>query len=180
MKRIVLAGLLTAAVALAGCTSQGTADKTATTTAAETGSQQIANPYTDYNNLAEAAEAAGFSMDVPESIGTYGTLSYQVCDAGTADAMIQVSYAESEDSDTYNYIIRKAAGSDDISGDYTKYPQQKNMFLGADETEVWVQGSNGTINLVTWQNGDYTYSFGAYNGASMTEDEVAQIFEQIS
>lgn len=181
MKRIVLTGLLGATLVLAGCGGQSaTPTDAATTDAASTDATQVANPFTDYASLAEAAEAAGFTMDVPESIGNYGYRVYQVCDAGSADAMIQVSYSASQDADTYCYIIRKAAGSNDISGDYTFYPQQRNMFLGTDETEVWAQGSDGTVNLVTWTKGDYTYSLAAYNGASMTEDEVAQIFEQIS
>lgn len=182
MKRSALIGLLGASIALAGCGQAATTPSASTTSAdAATTATQIANPFTDYETLAEASKAAGFTLDAPESIGTCGTLSYQVCDAGTDDAMIQVSYTTSEDSDIYSYVIRKAAGSDDISGDYNDYPQQRNMFLGADETEVWAQGgTDGTINLVTWTKGEYTYSLGAYNGASMTEDEVAEIFNQIA
>lgn len=179
MKRIVLTGLLGASVLLAACGGQP-----ATTPAASTDSaaatEQIPNPYTDYESIDEAAKAAGFTMDAPESIGTYGNRTYQVLGAGEVDAMIQVTYTASADATEDYYALRKAAGSEDISGDNSGYEETSTLTLGADETEVTAKGTAGTISLATWVKDGYSYSLGAYGKVQLTEEELAAIFEQIA
>lgn len=181
MKRIVLAGLLGASVLLTACGGQpATTPAASTDSAATTSAEQIPNPFTDYETIAEAAEAAGFSMDAPESIGTFGSRTYQVLGAGEADAMIQVTYAATADAAEDYYVLRKAAGTDDISGDNSDYEETSTLTLGADATEVTVKGSDGAISLATWTKDGYSYSLGAYGSVQLTEEELTSIFEQIA
>lgn len=154
-------------------TPAASTDSAATTT-------QIPNPFTDYETIAEAAEAAGFSMDAPESIGTFGSRTYQVLGAGEADAMIQVTYTASADAAEDYYVLRKAAGTDDISGDNSDYAETSMLTLGASNTEVTVKGSDSTISLATWAKDGYSYSLGAYGTAQLSEEELTSIFEQIA
>lgn len=189
MKHIVLAGLLGASVLLTACGGQPATTPAASSEAAETASAstdsaatttQIPNPFTDYETIADAAVAAGFSLDAPESIGTYGFRTYQVLGAGEDDAMIQVTYAATADAPEDYYVLRKAAGTDDISGDNSDYEETSTLALGASNTEVTVKGAAGTINLATWAKDGYSYSLGAYGSAQLTEEELTSIFEQIS
>lgn len=120
-------------------------------------------------------------MDAPESIGNHSHRAYQVMDAGQNDAMIQITYTASSDANGSSYMIRKAAGSNDISGDYNEYAQTRSLSLGKADTTVTVKGgTDGAINLATWVKDGYAYSLGAYDGAPLSEKELAAIFEQIS
>lgn len=179
MKRIVLTGLLGASVLLTACGGQPATTPAASTDSAAT-TTQIPNPFTSYETIAEAAVAAGFSMDAPESIGSYGYRTYQVLGAGELDAMIQVTYTATADAAEDYCVLRKAAGTDDISGDNSDYEETSTLTLGAGNTEVTVKGAAGTINLATWTKDGYSYSLGAYGSAQLSEEEFTSIFEQIS
>ena len=88
---------------------------------------------TDYGSLAEAESAAGFEVMVPEKI------------SGN-EVILQVYYGD-------DVIVRKGAGSEDISGDYNSYSWEEIVsgvrFAGADEQSV---------SLVTWTSDSYSYS----------------------
>ncbi|MBW3094593.1 hypothetical protein KIH75_04395 [Bifidobacterium sp. 64T4] len=184
-----MAGLLGALMLLTACGGQSATDSSGSS-AADTGSSssgssssssQMANPYTSYETLAEAAKAAGFGLNVPGSIGDYGHLAYQVMNAGQGDAMIQITYTASSDASGSSYTIRKAAGNDDISGDYNEYAQTRSLSLGKASTKVTVKGdADGAVKLATWVKDGYAYSLGAYDGTSLSEEEFATVFEQIS
>ena len=59
--------------------------------------------------------------------------------------------------------IRKAAGSDDISGDYNEYTATE----AKTETgkAVTLKGSGAKIMLALWTDGGYTYCVGVTGGA---------------
>lgn len=115
----------------------------------------IASPFIDCNSIDEAAAITGFGMTVPDSVNGndidhISTISREI---------IQVIYGADYDNSTY---IRKAEGSDDISGDYNTYRQKKQITVNG--ASVTLKGNNGKINVATWSSNGYSYSISAVKG----------------
>lgn len=136
---IILCGLTV--YSLAACTSKN----------ATGGNAEIPNPFVDCATLADAAKLTGFDITVPDSIDEYDTRAIQVMD----NKMIQVIYAKGENS----LLIRKAAGSDDISGDYSQYTETNTAALGS--IQVTMKGEDGMVSVAIWTDGGYTYAVNA-------------------
>lgn len=100
----------------------------------------------------------GFELSVPEKVSG----SSQQC-IQTMGGMIQVFYGDEE----HEVLIRKAPGSEDISGDYNVYTQVKTMDVnGADVT---MKGEDGLVYLAVWTGGGYAYSVSVRAGMSETD-----------
>lgn len=123
-------------------------------------SVQIPSPFTECKTMAEAIELAGFNMTVPDTIDGYTKRMIQATSASEETSMIEVIY-QKENEDTSSLRIRKASGSEDISGDYTNYPESTTVTVG--EIQVTMKGTNDQVSLATWANDGYTYSIGIYN-----------------
>ena len=136
---IILCGL--SVCSLAACASKS----------ATGGNAEIPNPFVDCATLADAAKLTGFDIVVPDSIDGYDTRTIQVMD----NKMIQVIYAKGDNS----LLIRKAAGADDISGDYSQYAETNTVACGS--LQVTMKGENGMVSLATWTDGGYTYAIDA-------------------
>lgn len=108
----------------------------------------MANPWVEYSNMEEACNAAGFSFNVPETVGAYVGLSFSVMN----NELIQVVYGEPDKGVT----IRKAEGSEDISGDYNTYAEEKEVDVNG--TMVGMAGNDGLISLAVWEKDGYSYS----------------------
>lgn len=171
---------LTAAVTLSLCACGGSNSTTnsATTEASTAQTTAIANPVEEYTTIADAAEAAGFTFDVPESIGTYGNRSYLVIAGNTSEPIIEVAYTKGDSAaNAYEYYARKAAGSSDISGDYNEYAEIST--IEANGINYTLKGNNGVVNVATWENDGYSFAFGAYGDTALTADEVIGVVSQI-
>ena len=98
---------------------------------------QIPNPIVEYATLAEAEAAAGFTFTLPAQLP-----------AGYADGMISVIHNELMQVVYSNgdaeLTLRKAKGSEDISGDCNEYAETKECSISAAD--------------VTWADQEYTYS----------------------
>lgn len=119
-------------LSFAACGSQKTTDSNA-------GGNRPPSPFIPCDNMAEAAELAGFDMTVsnpPDSIEAWDGY------------MIQAFYGE----DGEDMLIRKATGNDDISGDYNEYPQVETV------DGVTLKGENEKFALAVWSKDGYTYS----------------------
>lgn len=116
-------------------------------TTADSG-EQIANPFTECATMQEAAKIAGVEMTVPETVKGYSERVIQAVN----NEMIQVSFMNGDDQ----LIIRKAAGSNDISGDYNDYPETSTVKVG--DLSVTLKGNDGTVGVALWTNGGYTYA----------------------
>lgn len=134
------------------------------------GGIEIPAPFTEYASMDEAAANAGFDMKVPESVDGYSQRMIQVFDAAD-EPMFEVIYRSGEDENANTIHIRKAAGSEDISGDYTEYAESNTVAVG--EIQVTMQGENGQVRLATWTNNGYTYSIGVYAEAGVSSDMMA-------
>lgn len=150
------------AVSLAAC-SQPAASDAASTAASDT--TQIPNPWTECATLADAAALTGYDFTVPDSVDGYTDISITVL---TDEQLTEVQYTAGND----RLCLRKAPGSDDISGDYNQYAESNTVDV--DGRSVTLQGSDGQVQLATWQDGGYTYSIGVYreDGTGLTADEM--------
>lgn len=108
---------------------------------------QIANPYVGYSSLDAAAAAAGFPLSAPEALDGYPETEIQVMNG----SMIQVQYRNEEDRLT----IRKAPGSEDISGDYNVYTEQE---VSVGELDITLKSAEDGVHVALWTNGGYTYA----------------------
>ena len=181
MKKVLAAVLsLALALSLAACGGQsggqtvGGDVENAQTDGGETGNTQtdtaqIPNPFTDYDTLEDAAQAAGYTFAVPESIDGFDTVSYSVMNGGE---MLQVIYR----NDDNDLTARKAPGFGDISGVYDTYTV--GMEVDKDNLPgVSFSGDEEKMYLAIWTDTEYSYSLFARNG--MERDVLAALVEQI-
>ena len=124
-----------------------------------TNTVQIPNPFTNHATLTDAAKTAGFELTVPEKVNGTARRDIQTMEGG----MIQVFYGDEENE----VCIRKAFGSEDISGDYNSYAQITTV--NADGTNVTMKGEKNLVYLAIWTGGGYTYSISIQAGMSSAD-----------
>lgn len=123
------------------------------------------NPVTKCETMQAAQEITGFSLNIsgmtPEdgSIAVYG------------GKMIEVTCT----TPSGTVRVRKAEGSDDISGDYNTYEIVDSVTAG--QREVTVKGTDGGYELATWTDNGFTYSL--QNSEGMTKEAVIEIISGI-
>ncbi len=128
----------------------------------------IANPIVECSNLDEAMTMTGFDIDCPDSIYGSDTQKVYVID----QQMIEVQYIEGEDEKA---LIRKAIGSEDISGDFNSYDTEKTEIVnGADIT---IKGNGNLYYLATWTSQGYSYAIIVTDG--MDEERLINIIENV-
>jgi hypothetical protein len=132
-----------------------------------TDNTEIPSPFTDCDTLEEAGKLAGFDMTAPDTINGY---SERVIRAVAGD-MIEAIYRSGEDE----VRIRKAAGSEDISGDYNVYAE--NNVISVDGLQVTMKGTDGKVNVATWTNSGYTFAIGISSG--MSSDSVSALIRTV-
>lgn len=137
---------------------------------------QLPNPFTEYGSLEEAAEAAGFSMTVPETVDGCSERVFRVLGAGGEDAMLEVICRDGE-AEEREVRIRKAPGAEDISGDYNQYAQSETVDVGG--LEVTMRGDNGLVHLAAWTADGYTYSLAVYGGDGISSGDMAALAAEV-
>ncbi|EJG10032.1 DUF4367 domain-containing protein [Fusobacterium vincentii] len=171
MKKILLMSVLCLAIVACGKKEEAKQETAETTNVTQKESTQIPNPFVEVKNLDEASKIAGFSLEVPE---TYEDYKKQVIQA-IEDDMIEVIYYD-ENSEHEGLRIRKAKGTDDISGDYNEYKDVETVKVG--DFEIIEKGSEGNISVATWNNGTYSYAIDVAE-ASLTKDTIANLVSNI-
>lgn len=111
---------------------------------------QPPSPFQPCDTLDAAEEMAGFDMTVPNTPDSIEAWE---------GYMIQALYGE----DGADMLIRKALGSEDISGDYNEYVQTETV------DGVTLKGADGQFSLAMWTDGDYTYSISVGSALSQTD-----------
>lgn len=115
----------------------------------QTSGDQIPNPWVDCNAMTDAEKISGFNVTLPKKMPEgYEQKLIQAVEK----KMVQVFYENGEKE----ILIRKAKGSEDISGDYNKY--NENNTVTVDGLEISTKGNDGKINVATWSDGEYTYA----------------------
>ena len=160
-KFIVLLIALTMIFAFTACGSTGEQ---------ESGSgenMQIPNPFIDCSTLDEAVKIAGFDVAVPERIDGYPDTLIQAIE----NEMVQVYYYEGslEDEGHKEVLVRKAVGSDDITGDYNEYSENETMSMHG--VDVTLRGEDGKVMAASWTQDGYSYAIDSSEGLASEEIE---------
>jgi len=171
MKKILLMSLLCLAIIACG-KKEETKQETTTETTNVTQEQDygVPNPYEIVDTLDEASKIAGFTLSVPASYEDYKKQVIQAIE----DDMIEVIYFN--DTDSEGLRIRKAKGTDDISGDYNEYKDVEIVKVG--DFEITEKGSEGSVSVATWNDGTYSYAIDVAE-ASLTKDTIANLISNI-
>lgn len=169
---LALCALMTLSLAACGKSGRNTDASNGGTTASDTDksasgeSAQIPNPFIDCDTVEDAEKVAGFDITVPEDIPEGYELDYI---SAIENNLIQINY---KDKDGCEILLRKGAGSDDISGDYNEYAENNTVSVG--DLSVIMRGNSGTVSVATWTSGDYTYAVDM-TGAGLSADAVSAL-----
>lgn len=142
------------------------------TAAAADRTAEAANPWIDVRDLKEALKETGVELKAPEKIGDFHLSHVQAIQDG---GIVQVFYGSLADQTETQALLRKAKSMEDISGDYTVYPEDRRV--SDSEGEVRLRGQDGRVYLATWQRGDYAYSLSLAQG--MEEAKVMEVIAEI-
>ena len=119
-------------------------------------------------SAAELSEQAGFQVtDLTGLPFEAENTTYTWCWGEFA----QIEYTGNADTVLY----RRAAGNDDISGDYNEYEQVKTEQIG--NVTITVKGNDSKYYLATWQADGYTYSVSDEQGLEL--DKFVQMIESV-
>ena len=128
---------------------------------------QIANPFSEYATLEEAEEAVEFDFMIPNKIGQAEAKQFRTVNS----IMIEVCYLDKE---TETVRVRKALGSDDVSGDYTEYSTVKEVNAG--KRIIAIKGNENVFKSAIWNEDGHTYSIAC---DPMEQEALLSIIEQI-
>ena len=170
MKKILLISLLCLAVISCG-KKEEVKEEVAEVSTTQTQDYGVPNPFEIVDTLDEAAKIAGFSLEAPTEYADYNSLVIQAI----ADDMIEVIYFDAEKTHE-GLRIRKAVGTDDISGDYNEYKEENVVKVG--ELEVTEKGNDGNISVASWTDGPHSYSINV-DEALLNADDIAKLVETI-
>ena len=171
MKKILLMSLLCLAIIACGKKEETKQETTETTNVTQEQDYGVPNPYEIVDTLDEASKIAGFTLSVPASYEDYKKQVIQAIE----DDMIEVIYYD-ENSEHEGLRIRKAKGTDDISGDYNEYKDVETVKVG--DFQITEKGSEGSISVATWNDGTYSYAIDVAE-ASLTKDTIANLISNI-
>lgn len=125
-------------------------------------STQIPNPFVACNTLDQAEQLAGFSLTLPADIKSDGI-------SVLSGDMIQVLCED-------GLSIRKALGDEDISGDYTSYPQVATVTV--EGHAVTLKGTGDQVTVAVWTADGYTYAVRSETGLS--RDAALSLVSQVA
>ena len=170
MKKLLLLSMLCLAVLSCG-KKEEVKEEVAEVSTTQSQDYGVPNPFEIVDTLDEAAKIAGFSLEAPTEYADYKSIVIQAI----ADDMIEVIYFDAEK--TYEGLrIRKANGTDDISGDYNEYKEVNVVKVG--ELEVTEKGNDGNISVASWTDGTHSYSINV-DEALLNADDIAKLVETI-
>ena len=170
MKKILLISLLCLAVLSCG-KKEEVKEEVAEASTTQAQDYGVPNPYEIVDTLDEAAKIAGFSLEAPTEYADYKTTLIEAIE----DDMIEIIYFDAERTHE-GLRIRKANGTDDISGDYNEYKEVNVVKVG--DLEVTEKGNDGSISVATWTDGTHSYSINV-DEALLNADDIAKLVETI-
>ena len=125
----------------------------------------LANPWQECASMAQAESLAGFSFAIsdtalPEGYGPEASYIQVI-----AGAMLEVDYDGARGG---SLCLRKAVGTDDVSGDYNSYDlTQTSRVAGQDVT---LRGAENAWYVATWARDGY--SFAVVSTSALTTSQV--------
>ena len=125
----------------------------------------LANPWQECASMAQAESLAGFSFAIGDSALPEGYGPEAAYIQVIAGAMLEVDYDGECGS---SLCLRKAVGTDDVSGDYNSYDlTQTSRIAGQDVT---MRGAENAWYVVTWMRDGY--SFAVVSTSALTTSQV--------
>lgn len=110
---------------------------------------ETVSPFVEVSSLTELEDAVGFQVE------ELTELPFEAAD--TVYTVIGGKIAEIQYcGETETAVLRKAAGTEDPSGDYTQYEAEQTLRIRG--TAVTLRGEAGRYVLALWQRGGYSYS----------------------
>ena len=170
MKKLLLLSMLCLAVLSCG-KKEEVKEEVAEVSTTQSQDYGVPNPFEIVDTLDEAAKIAGFSLEAPTEYADYKSIVIQAI----ADDMIEVIYFDAEKTHE-GLRIRKAVGTDDISGDYNEYKEENIVKVG--NLEVTEKGNDGNISVASWTDGTYSYSINV-DEALLNANDIAKLVETI-
>lgn len=174
---LLLACVLALSVGACGTSGTSQTDPGGTSQSGE----QMPDPFQDFDTLEEAEQAVGFDITVPEVEATQSLshpASTRTYRASADNKLIEVIYlVGNPDVSDEAFRIRKAPGTDDVSGDYTDYPETSQGQVG--DTTVTLKGKSGRVSCVTWTDGNYSYAIDVAASDGFAKDEALALVEAI-
>ena len=126
--------------------------------------QQIPNPWTDCASKEEAVQLAGFELNAPDAISGVSEKTYHVMKGEEGEVIFEIVYASGEDRAAY---VRKAPGTEDISGDYNDYAEEQTVEEGS--VSITLKGRDGLVYLAIWTDGGCSYALNVTAGLSQSD-----------
>ena len=125
----------------------------------------LANPWQECANMPQAESLAGFSFAISDSALPEGYGPEAACIQVIAGSMLEVDYTGERGG---SVCLRKAVGTDDVSGDYNSYDlTQTSRTAGQDVT---MRGAENAWYVVTWTRDGY--SFAVVSTSALTTSQV--------
>lgn len=134
---------------------------------------ELPNPFTEVSTLSEATNITGFDLELPEAPVDYPDQIVRVMGQTMIEVLFVNKANETEAGQDEGYRIRKAAGSDDISGDYNEYA--KTDMETINHIEVTLKGNDEGISVAIWSADGYTYAVDANDHPLSKEVMIAVI-----
>ena len=129
----------------------------------------MGNPWLDFASLEEAAASAGFPLVLPEEMkegAVFRTIPGEILEVITAAK-----------GDGTRFRVRKSPGDADNSGDYNVYPEDRTVSWNGRTYRL--RGTAGLVSLVTWTEGDYSYSAAVEDGPGLSEIEMQKVIDSV-
>lgn len=136
-------------------------------------SMQIVNPWSEFDSLEEAEADAGVEITLPESYQGFDHRIYRAMHR----QMIEVIYQDADGREGFR--IRKSRDFGDISGDYTRYDQEKTLEIG--DRFVETRGNGDEISVARWGNLslNLSYAICVAGDQHFTEDDIRSLVKDI-
>lgn len=127
----------------------------------------IPNPWEEYETQAQAEEAAGFTVFLPQSLPEgYGAPVFRTIPGEILEAL----YTGSDDA---QLVIRVAPGTDNPSGDYNDYAEVQTATI--DNVDITLKGNDGACFLAVWTQVDTSFSIGLYGGDGLSRETLLDL-----
>ncbi len=125
----------------------------------------------EVESMQQATELTGFTMRIPVGKTPYTEKTISVI----GEDMIEVAYSK-EEPFAVGYSIRKARAEGDINGDFTEYPDIREVdFEGR---KVTLKGEAGACSLALWEENGFSYAVKAQE-KTMMEEEILEIVKAV-
>lgn len=126
--------------------------------------------FVECENISELSEKIGFEVQEPQNLPfEFDNVSYTMLWGELAE----ISWTN---GDEYAGYFRMALGSEDISGDYTSYPEI--ITVAVDGLDVTLKGENGQYSSAVWTDDKYFYSLNLT--AAISEEQFTAIIETVA